>query len=100
MRMNDDSIPIIDGDETLAIRLKPPMLEAIQRAAALSGMDEASFAAGAAHRQALATLEATKVIHLQSEDYAVFTRLPDRPPTPTEALKAAFERYKRTVSPQ
>lgn len=34
---------------------------------------------------------------LQPDDYATFFRYLESPPAPTEALRAAFERYLRTV---
>ena len=99
MRMLDDTTQIIEGDETeaLDLRLKPLVLEAIQHAAALSGLDEASFTASAAYDRALEVIETTGAINLTPADYATIREAIDNPRPPTAALIAAIERHNRTI---
>jgi uncharacterized protein (DUF1778 family) len=99
MRMMQDTTKAIEGDETeaLDLLLKPKVLETIQHAAALSGMDDAAFVAEAAHQRALAVIEATEVTYLTAEDYAVVLDAINNPRPPTEALKAAYRDYLKNV---
>lgn len=94
-------------DETKAIeerrtarmnfRTQPRVKEAIQRAAALSGVDDSVFAMNAAYRAALDTIEAHERTVLTKADRKAFLDALDAPAQPTQALKDAFTRHRKTV---
>jgi uncharacterized protein (DUF1778 family) len=45
----------------------------------------------------MATIEAHERTALQPADHAAFFAALDKPPAPTEALRAAFRRHRKTV---
>ncbi|MCW6536047.1 DUF1778 domain-containing protein [Sphingomonas lycopersici] len=75
-------------------RTKPHVKEAIQRAAALSGVDDSVFAMNAAYKAALDVIEAQERMVLRGEDAAALLDALDNPPPPTDALRAAFAQYR------
>lgn len=85
------------SDARMNFRTKPRIKAAIQQAAALSGVDDSAFAINAAYREALATIASHERTVLQPADLEVFFAVLDEPPAPTEALRAAFERHRKTV---
>ena len=94
----DETGPIDErSDARMNFRTKPRIKAAIQQAAALSGVDDSAFAINAAYREALATIAAHEHTVLQPGDLEVFFAALDEPPAPTEALRAAFERHRKTV---
>jgi uncharacterized protein (DUF1778 family) len=83
--------------ERMNFRLKPRIKSAIQRAAALTGVDDSAFTINAAYQSALATIAAHERTTLQPADHQAFFGALDKPPAPTEQLRAAFARHKTTV---
>ncbi len=85
------------SDARMNFRTKPRIKSAIQQAAALSGVDDSAFAMNAAYREALETIAAHERTVLQPADHGAFFAALDSPPAPTEALRLAFERHRKTV---
>lgn len=81
------------NEARLNFRTKPSIKRAIQQAAALSGMDETTFAVSAAFKAAQETLAAFETTQLDPDDQAMFLDALDRSDPPTPALKRAFERH-------
>jgi uncharacterized protein (DUF1778 family) len=79
-------------------RTKPRIKEAIQRAAALSGVDDSVFTMNAAYKSAMETIAAHERTALQPVDHDAFFAALDNPPAPTEKLRAAFARHKETIA--
>lgn len=84
--------------ERMHFRTKPHVKQAIQRAAAISGVDETAFAMNAAYASALATIEAHERTLLQSIDHEAFFDALDNPRSPTDALRKAFASHKSRVT--
>ena len=82
------------NDARMQFRTKPRVKEAIQRAAALAGVDDSAFMISAAYERALATIAAHERTLLEPADHAAFFAALDTPPEPTAALQAAFTRYR------
>jgi uncharacterized protein (DUF1778 family) len=81
------------NDARMQFRTKARVKETIQRAAALSGVDDSAFMISAAYQSAMATIQAHEQTQLHADDmHAFFTAL-DSPAEPTPALKAAHTRY-------
>ncbi|MBP0615685.1 DUF1778 domain-containing protein [Jiella mangrovi] len=85
------------ASERMNFRTKPRIKRTIQQAAALSGVDDSVFTMTAAYEAALRTIAAHEVTRLTPADHAAFFEALDNPPEPTEALRAAFSRYRDTV---
>lgn len=79
--------------ERMHFRTKPHIKNAIQRAAALSGVDDTVFAMSAAYKAALETIDAHERITLSRADAEAFFAALDNPPPPTEALRKIAKRY-------
>ena len=86
------------SSERMNFRTKPRIKEAIQRAAALSGVDDSVFTMNAAYRSAMKTIAAHERTVLQPVDHAAFFAALDNPPVPTDKLRAAFARHKETIA--
>lgn len=99
MRAFHDTTKDIDerASERMNFRTKPHIKQAIQRAAALSGVDDSVFTMNAAYQSALATIAAHERTMLEPVDHAAFFDALDTPPKPTEKLTAAFARHKSRV---
>lgn len=80
------------SDARMHFRTKPRIKAAIRKAAALSGMDDSSFAMSAAYKAALETIAIHERTQLRPEDHAAFFAALDAPPEPTDELRAAFTR--------
>lgn len=81
-------------------RTKPHIKRTIQRAAALSGVDDSAFTLNAAYKAAIETIETHQRIRLsQADAEAIFAAL-DNPPPPTERLREAAKRYHERYSDQ
>jgi uncharacterized protein (DUF1778 family) len=94
----DDIGAVEEGStERMNFRTKPRIKKAIQRAAALSGVDDSVFTMNAAYRAAIETIAAHERSVLQPVDHATFFAALDNPPAPTDRLRAAFERHKSTI---
>lgn len=78
-------------------RTRPRIKAAIQRAAALAGLDDSAFTMQAAYAAARAVISAHERTDLQGIDHAAFFAALDQPVPATPALKAAFQRHQRTV---
>ncbi len=85
------------NSERMNFRTKPRIKQAIQRAAALSGVDDSVFTMSAAYRSAVETIAAHERTELQPVDHATFFAAIENPPEPTGKLRAAFARHRRTV---
>lgn len=85
------------NDARMGFRTKARIKTAIQRAAALSGVDDSAFTINAAYQSAIATIAAHERTLLQPADHAAFFAALDNPPEPTDRLKAAFRRHSETV---
>lgn len=83
--------------ERMHFRTKPHVKQAIQRAAAISGVDETAFAMNAAYASALATIKAHERTLLQPIDHDAFFEALDNPRPPTDALRKALASHKSRV---
>lgn len=81
-------------------RLKPTVKQTIQRAAALSGVDDSVFTINAAYRAALETISTHERTVLAPEDHEAFFTALDSPAPPTEYMRKAFQRYHERYSSQ
>ena len=95
-----DEVGLVEerSSERMNFRTKPRIKRTIQRAAALSGVDDSVFAMNAAYRSAMDTIAAHERTTLQSVDHAAFFAALDNPPAPTDKLRAAFAHYRETVA--
>ena len=75
------------SSERMNFRTKPRIKAIIQRAAALSGVDDSVFTMNAAYRSALETIDAHERTALQPADHAAVFAALDNPPTPTARLR-------------
>lgn len=85
------------NEARMNFRTKARIKDAIQKAAALSGVDDSSFTMSVAYREALKVIESHERTVLAPADHEAFFSALDNPPEPTEALRAAFERHAKTV---
>lgn len=69
----------------------------IQRAAALSGVDDSNLTMSTAYASALATIAAHERTLLGPSDHAAFFDALYTPPEATEELRDAFKRHKSRV---
>ena len=94
-----DITRVIDerNDARMNFRTKPRIKTAIQKAAALSGVDDSVFTMNAAYQAALATLAAHERTVLQPIDHDAFFAALDSPAAQTDALSSAFFRHNKTV---
>jgi uncharacterized protein (DUF1778 family) len=86
------------SSERMNFRTKPRIKKAIQRAAALAGVDDSVFTMNAAYRSAVETIAAHERTVLQPVDQLAFFTALETPPAPTERLQAAFRRHKATIA--
>lgn len=95
-----DSVREIDerSTERMHFRTKPRIKEAIQRAAALSGVDDSAFTINAAYQVALETIAAHERTSLAGVDHLAFFSALENPPEPTAKLRAAFVRHSGAVA--
>lgn len=85
------------SDARMNFRTKARIKKAIQRAAALSGVDDSTFTMSAAYQTALATIAAHERTVLAPVDHQAFFAALDNPPAPTAKLKDAFKRHRATI---
>jgi len=99
MLSHDDLTGAIDqrSSERMSFRTKPRIKEAIQKAAALSGVDDSVFTMNAAYKAAIETIAAREHTLLDPIDHAAFFAALDRPAAPTDTLRAAFARHSATI---
>ena len=95
-----DTVNTVDerSSERMNFRTKPRIKQAIQRAAALTGVDDSVFTINAAYRSAMETIAALERTVVQPVDHqALFAALDDAP-APTERLRTAFARHRETIA--
>lgn len=80
--------------ERMHFRTKPHIKRTIQRAAALSGVDDSAFTINAAYKAALETIETYERTVLSREDFEKVLDALENPAPPTDALRDAFARYR------
>lgn len=81
-------------------RTKPHVKAAIQRAAALTGVDDSVFAINAAYKAAIEAIETHERMMLDPADHQAFFDALDNPGAPTPALLDAVAGYKARLSNQ
>lgn len=96
----EDQVGAVDerSTERMNFRTKPRIKRAIQRAAALSGVDDSVFTMNAAYRMAMETIAAHERTLLQPVDHQAFFAALDTPPAATNRLRAAFVRHRETIA--
>lgn len=99
MTMHSDWAADLDekSTERMSFRAKPRIKQIIQRAAALSGVDDSVFTLSAAYQSALETIAAHERTILDARDHDAFFAALDAPPSPSEALKHAVARHQATI---
>lgn len=99
MAAYDDETQAKDERRTarMNFRTQPRVKEAIQRAAAISGVDDRVFAMNAAYRAELDTIEAHERTVLTQADRKGFFEALNTQVEPTQTLKEAFARHQKTV---
>jgi uncharacterized protein (DUF1778 family) len=60
-------------------------------------VDDSVFTMNAAYQAAMATIAAHERTQLHPVDHAAFFAALDTPPEPTDALRQAFKRHRKTV---
>ena len=94
--------PAADIDEPKTARMeqrtKPRVKAQIQQAAALLGVDEATFVTGAALEQARLTIAEYERTLLTAEDCTIVLAALDAPAEPTEALREAMALHEARVA--
>jgi uncharacterized protein (DUF1778 family) len=95
----DDATNLLNerSSERMNFRTKPRIKRAIQRAAAMSGVDDSVFTMNAAYKSALETIAAHERTAMQPSDHAAFFAALDNPPPPTAKLRDAFSRHRQTI---
>lgn len=86
------------SSERMNFRTKPRIKRTIQRAAALLGVDDSTFAMNAAYRSAMETIAAHERTALLPVDHAAFFAALDAPSAPSEKLRAAATRHRETIT--
>ena len=81
------------ASERMNFRTKPHIKQAIQRAAALIGVDDSVFTMSAAYQSALATIKEHDQKIVQPADHAALFNALDNPPTASDDLRVAFKRH-------
>jgi uncharacterized protein (DUF1778 family) len=83
--------------ERMNFRTKPRIKRAIQRAAALAGMDDSMFTMNAAYKAAIEIIASHERTELQPIDHAAFFAALEQPSEPTARLRAAYTRHQGTI---
>ena len=78
-------------------RISPEALAMVRRAAEIEGRSVSDFVVSAAQETAKRTIEEATIIQLSLEDQERMANAIIDPPEPTDALRMAFEAYKRMV---
>ncbi len=86
------------NSERINFRTKAPIKVAIQRAAALSGVDTSTFTMSAALREAEKVIEVHERTRLASVDQEAFFSALEAKPDLNDALINATERYRSRVA--
>lgn len=78
-------------------RISPEVLNVVKRAAELQGRSVSDFVVAAAQEAARRTIEDSMIIRLSVEDQRLMLDTILDPPEPNDALRKAFDAYKRLV---
>ena len=99
MLSDEDATNDIDEPRTARMeqRPKPHVKTVIQTAAALLGVDEASFATSSAYERARLTIADHERTVLSDEDLTVFFAAMENPTEPTPALREAVAIHRRPI---
>ncbi len=98
LSFDDKTGPIAErNSERMNFRTKPRIKQVIQRAAALSGVDDSVFTMNAAYKSAMETIAAHERTVLQPIDHLAFFAALDAPAAPTAKLRDAFARHRQTI---
>lgn len=94
-----DQTAALDEPKTARMeqRTKPHVKAAIQRAAALLGVDETTFVTSVAYERARVALREHELTVLQPADRDAFLAALDAPPAATDALREAARLHKARV---
>lgn len=100
MRSHTKATAAIDerSTEFMSFRAKPRVKDAIQKAAALTGVDVSVFKMNAAYKAAIETIAAHEQTLLATVDYQAFFDALDRPPSPNAKLRAALARHNEAIA--
>lgn len=99
LAFTDETLDVMGtSTERMNFRTKAPIKAAIQRAAALSGVDDSTFTMSAALREAERIIDAHEHTRLEAIDHAAFFAALEAPSEPGDALIDAAERYKSRVT--
>lgn len=82
----------------MSFRTEPRIKDAIQKAAALSGVDASVFTMNTAYKAAMETIATHERTTLAPIDHQAFFDALDRPPAPNTKLHAAFARHSETIA--
>lgn len=85
------------NDARMNFRTKQRIKDTIQKAAALSGVDDSTFTMVAAYREAQNIIETHERTQIAPVDHEAFFAALDSTPEPTEALRKAFRRHTGTI---
>ena len=78
-------------------RIAPEVLNAVKRAAEITGSSVSEFVVAAARDAAERTLEKAQIIRLSMADQERIADMLARPPAPNKALKQAFAAYRKLI---
>ncbi|MCD8565436.1 MAG: DUF1778 domain-containing protein [Burkholderiaceae bacterium] len=94
-----DETKMFEGRNTerMNFRAKATVKAAIQRAAALSGVDDSTFTLSAALREAEKVIQAHEHTHLAAVDHAAFFSALQATARPNKELSQAAKRFKSRV---
>lgn len=94
-----DDVSLIDerSSARMNFRTKPRIKKAIQKAAALSGMEDSVFTMNAAYKMAVQTIRDHETTQLKPVDHEAFFAALDAPAEPTKRLRAAVQTYRKVM---
>ena len=78
-------------------RIAPEVLNAVKRAAEITGSSVSEFVVAAARDAAERTLEKTQIIRLSMADQERIADMLASPPAPNKALKQAFAAHRKLI---
>src|ERR1700674_3160026 len=84
-------------EQRLEARVTPEQKRLIERAATLRGTTVTEFVVRSAQEAATNTIKDFEVLHLRDEARDVFVNVVLNPPAPSDAARAAAERYKKQM---
>ena len=84
-------------EQRLEARVTPEQKRLIERAATLRGTTVTEFVVRSAQEAATNTIKDFEVLHLRDEARDVFVNAVLNPPAPSDAARAAAERYEKQM---